>query len=487
MAKAEVARGETALHRNALSRPVSLAVQDGLITESTSFFDYGCGRSGDVRRLKRQGVSCAGWDPVHSPRTSKKPADIVNLGFVANVIDDPAERDAALREAWGLAQSLLIVSARLIWELRDVTGLKRFSDGFLTSRGTFQKPYTQEELRAWIEETIDGSPVAAAPGVFYVFRDRSEANAFLATRYRYRPSGVRAHVSKALFAEHQELLEELSEFLDERGRLPRPEEFPLTSEVIEHLGSLRRAFAVIRNVTGKERWEERRRGRTEDLQVYLALARFGGRPTLSELPPDVQYDIKDFYGTYKKACEDADGLLFAASSQECLDEACRESPVGKLTYEALYIHTSALDALPPLLRVYEGCARALTGSVEEAAILKMHRRKPQVSYLAYPRFEKDPHPALSTVLIARLGKLQIDFKDFRNSENPPILHRKETFLPSSHPLHGRFARLTKQEERHGLLDEPRLRGNKDSWNERLRTAGLTLRGHQIVRSPSGDV
>jgi len=34
------------------------------------------------------------------------------------------------------------------------------------------------------------------------------------------------------------------------------------------------------------------------------------------------------------------------------------STIGKLLPNALYVHRDALDSLEPLLRVYEGCARA---------------------------------------------------------------------------------------------------------------------------------
>jgi hypothetical protein len=66
--------------------------------------------------------------------------------------------------------------------------------------------------------------------------------------------------------------------------------------------------------------------------------------------------------------------------------------------------------------------------------------------------------------------------------NPPILHRKETFLPSDHPLHASFARLTAQEENHGLLADPATIGTRDGWHRRLAAAGFALRGHRLVRT-----
>ena len=53
-----------------------------------------------------------------------------------------------------------------------------------------------------------------------------------------------------------------------------------------------------------------------------------------------------------------DDRLFQAGDAEAVDDACRHSAVGKLLPNALYVHRGALESLDPLLRVYEGCARA---------------------------------------------------------------------------------------------------------------------------------
>jgi hypothetical protein len=67
------------------------------------------------------------------------------------------------------------------------------------------------------------------------------------------------------------------------------------------------------------------------------------------------------------------------------------------------------------------------------------------------------------------------------SANPPILHRKEALLTTDHPLHAKFARLTQQEEKHGLLDDTATIGTKEGWQARLAETGFVLRGHRLVR------
>ena len=124
-----------------------------------------------------------------------------------------------------LAKRLLIVSARLEWEARAIAG-SSFGDGVLTGSGTFQKFFSQDELREWIESTLGVQAVAAAPGVFYVFREESVAQAFLAEKFGGRSRNASARLTERLFDANRELLEQLAQFVAEHGRLPAAGELP---------------------------------------------------------------------------------------------------------------------------------------------------------------------------------------------------------------------------------------------------------------------
>jgi DNA phosphorothioation-associated putative methyltransferase len=219
--------------------------------------------------------------------------------------------------------------------------------------------------------------------------------------------------------------------------------------------------------------------------VYLALARFRKRPPFSALPQSLQRDLRAFFGAYTKACQQADELLFRAGDTTAIDEACQRSPVGKLLPDDLYVHQSAVDHLEPLLRIYEGCGRTYLGEVEGANIIKIHRRTGKLSYLIYPDFETDAHPVLVRSVKLSLRTRQLECYDYDQSANPPILHRKETFLHREHPLYDKFARLTDQEERHGLLRDTAHIGTRAGWETRLREKGFAVRGHRLVRSRVG--
>jgi DNA phosphorothioation-associated putative methyltransferase len=476
-----IPRHKTAIHRSDLSRPMKCALRDGLLGSAVTAFDYGCGHGQDVDLLQAQGVACAGWDPVFRPDAPRHEADVVNLGYVINVIEDVAERAATVKQAWHLCRRLLVVAAQVQVAGRGQAQVE-FGDGVLTGRGTFQKFYDQGELGAFLEAELEVEAIPAALGVFYVFKDQDLQQQFLANRYRRRAAAPRKRVSEVRFEEHRDLLESLLAAVAALGRLPEPDEFPGTPEVVECFGSVKRAFALVRRVTGPAEWDALSGRRREDLLVYLALARFRRRPLLSQLPATLQHDMRAFFGTYTKACREADELLFRAGDAAAIDEACQRAPVGKPLPDDLYVHRTALDSLEPLLRIYEGCGRAYLGEVEGANIIKIHRRTGKLSYLVYPDFDTDPHPVLRRSIRLCLRTRQLDCRDYTGSANPPVLHRKETFLHPDHPLYEKFARLTRQEEGRGLLGETASIGTRAGWEDRLRERGYALKGHRLVRA-----
>ena len=266
------------------------------------------------------------------------------------------------------------------------------------------------------------------------------------------------------------------------GRLSDEDECPQGPVICERLRSLNRAFALAKHVRRVSESESITKRCIEDMFVYLALGRSRRRPPISVLPLGLQRDIRAFFGSYANGCRLADELLFKAGDAAAVDEACRRSAVGKLLPNALYVHRTALDSLDPLLRVFEGCARTYLGEIEGANLIKLHRQSGKVSYLVYPDFETNPHPALRRSVKLSLRTREIASLEYGDSPNPPVLHRKESFLLPDHSLHARFARLSEQEEKHGLLSDTATIGTRDGWESRLREAGFALRGHRLLKA-----
>ena len=266
-----------------------------------------------------------------------------------------------------------------------------------------------------------------------------------------------------------------------RGRLPHQSELEESESIIQSFGSIRRGFSVLQRMLGKDDWEVVSQVHKNNVLVYLALAKFGKRTAFAKMPFDLKLDIKAFFSSYKKACALADQLLFMAGEQEAVLKAARQATVGKRLPDSLYIHKSSVELLPPLLRVYEGCARYFLGEVEAANLIKLHLLEPKVSYLSYPSFDKDPHPSLAFSLLVDFRKYKIKERDYSERANPPILHRKEEFVDEGYPGREKFAKLTRQEVKWGLYEAPGYIGTRDGWNEMLKLKGAVLKGHRLYR------
>jgi DNA phosphorothioation-associated putative methyltransferase len=487
--------GATAMKRVELSRPVRLALEAGVIREQDAVFDYGCGHGHDVEFLRELGHRADGWDPHHRPDADIKRADVVNLGYVLNVVEDPSDRVQALRDAWRLASRALVVAVRTVDEARFVSSAKEHVDGVLTGAETFQRFFRQSEARGYIDCSLEVQSIPLAPGVFVAFKDDAAEQEWLDSRATLRRrvrrlrriTEPRKTLRDEAYEQHREQLRPLEEFIAERGRLPADDEAACTTAVVEVFGSLPRAFQVIRHVADSPWWDAASEDRRNELLVRFALARLRRRPRFSALPESLQRDIKVLFGSYKAACKRADELLFSIGDPSAVKHAASASSIGKRTPEAIYAHVEAIDLLPSELRVFVGAADALIGQVPDATLVKAHLDKPRVSYLVYPDFDTDPHPALAESWVVDFRELDVRPHDYRGRENPPILHRKELFVAPDHPRFATFERLSVQEERHGLLDDAQSIGTRRAWSERLRESGWTLRGHRLVRVPGARV
>lgn len=476
-----IERHKAALVRRDVSRPVKLAMEAGLLSEETSFFDYGCGHGGDLQRLAEQGYDCAGWDPYYQPDQPLKSADIVNLGYIINVIESQAERREALIQAWNLTQQVLIVAAQVLIQDRH-EGQIAYEDGIITQRNTFQKYYEQEELKLYIDQVLQVDAIPVALGIYFVFRDPAQAESFRAARFHSRVRTPRVRQPSKKFEDYQEQLQPVMEFVTERGRLPVKGEMPEETEVLAEFGTFYQAFKVILQATRAEEWDAIADKRRNDLLVYLALAHFSHRPKLSELEPPIQNDFKRLFGSFRSACILADQMLFSIGDLGFIAKCCQHSPIGKLGQNSFSVHVNYLDTLDPRLRLYEGCANRTIGRLDGATVVKFHLNKPTISYYFYPDFDQDPHPVLQASMQIDLQDLKVIYRDYRRVRNPPILHQKHLLVAPDYPNSELFAALSQQEADWGLLDHPEKIRSVQEWEQCLRDHCAIIEGYALMGS-----
>ncbi|MSR16157.1 MAG: DNA phosphorothioation-associated putative methyltransferase, partial [Gammaproteobacteria bacterium] len=304
--KREIERHRTAIVRDRLSAPMQALARHGLLVSDRTVLDYGCGQGDDVRALQAVGISVTGWDPHYAKDVPLAPADVVNVGFVLNVIEEPRERIQAVRRAFELTRQCLSVAVMVVGK-GDTSGQRPYRDGFISERATFQKYFRQEELKEFLDRSLGTEAIAVGPGIFFVFKDKILEQRFLLDRQRRirvpLPPELRPPLDRPTLADRRmetlrPLLERLWQQMLAMGRpLVEEEVSPdLLSEIQGQMGSLRRAERLGRSLFNEQELIGAGKSRREDLLVYFGLNLFNGRTRYSTLAPELQRDIKIFFG-----------------------------------------------------------------------------------------------------------------------------------------------------------------------------------------------
>ena len=435
-------RHRTAIKRYDLSRPIKLALERGLIQKRHTLFDYGCGHGMDIEALQGLGYTINGWDPAFRPRALKTEAEIVNLGYVLNVIENPKERIEAIKGAFALTRKALLVSVMAEGQ-QTVAHTRPCGDGFLTKNNTFQKFYAPGELEHLIEATLQAEVITLSLGICIVFRDPDDAEAFEASRSRRRidwldlssqlkftsPS-AREYRRADRYELHKELFDSFWSSLLEYGRAPEPGEYDRIAEIRKAAGGLSRAVSLVVQKNGEPLWKHARKARSEDVLVYLAMTNFRKKFLRREIPLRIKNDIKAFFGDLTIAKKQAHDILLAAADPDEVSLAVEGLDFGiyDLEEEQFTFHRSFLNQLPPTLRVYVQCGALRYGDPEEADLIKIHVASGKLTFLHYDDFKK-AEPILQTRIKINLRNQFVQVFDHRAERQP--LPDKNRYLPSA--------------------------------------------------------
>lgn len=477
--KQKIHRHKTALVRREISKPVKTLLELNQLRHGESFFDYGCGHGGDVEAIGKLGHPSSGWDPVHAPDEPRETADVVNLGFVLNVIEDPAERVEALLEAWKITRRVLLVST-LIAGQEAYDDIQAFGDGVITRRDTFQKFFDPSEIQALIEDSLHTEAVPVGLGIYLVFRATADLHDFLAQRSRrfidWESLSRKLGLLRALKAKrdpydtHRELLDAYWESVLELGRMPRDEEFDRLAEVRKACGSLPRALQLFIDRFGEPTFNAARQRRKEDLLVFIAAAQLRRKIPFNQLSLRLQRDLRSFFGSYANAEEKARELMFAAGDEDELEIAVGQLDFGHLDPKEGHFtfHRSLLDELPAILRVYVECAARLYGNPREADLIKIHLHSRKLTFHYYKDFDKAPLPELLTRIKIDLKRLFVSVIDHTTGPEHQLLYFKERFLAKDHPDRPKMDRFSGKLRKLGLREETIGFGpSKEAWCSRF--------------------
>lgn len=492
-----VNRHLTALVRYRLSAPIQTLERHGYLDSAATIFDYGCGRGDDVRDLRANGILVAGWDPYYAPDSPITAADIVNLGFVINVIEDYEERREALKRAYHLSKKLLVVSTMLVNQ--NLPNGTPYNDGMVTTRGTFQKYYTQSELKQFIEVTLGREPVAVAPGIFYVFQDSDAEQSFLIRRYRstrlprltirrQTVTSRRARETEDRYAAHREFLEALWTKWQMLGRAPDETEVPDIETARTVFGSLRKALRYVASQKDLTALEQMRQRRAEDILVYLALNVFEKRQPYRQLDVTLQRDLNSFFGSYAAAKRSAKALLLSIADVEAIEQACAMAGENGLGWyapgEFLQLHSSQVERLPPVLRVYVGCAGVLYGDYRNADLIKIHIRSGKVSLMKFDDFGQ-ALPRMTERVKIKLRQQDVEYYGYDDGEYPPpFLYVKSRYMNEEVPGYPEQVEFDRNLESLRLYDFSGYGPKREDFLATLERNRYQVEGLKIIRSRS---
>ncbi|CAK0769199.1 Peptidase M15 [Gammaproteobacteria bacterium] len=503
VANSPVQRHRTALTRYGFSAPIQTLARFGFLDGSKTLFDYGCGRGDDLRGLRENGIAAIGWDPHYAADEIKRSAHLVNLGFVINVIEDPEERLAALQGAYHLTEELLVVSAMLA-NPEALRG-KPYGDGVLTARNTFQKYYTQGELRAYLAESLNEEPIPVGPGIFYIFKDQDAEQRFMLERQVNRRNLLRITQSvrsvirpekmpqrdkaQEKYDQHRHLLDVLWNLCLTLGREADRSEVANANEITAAFGSIPAALRFIKSHQPKADTllEQARRSRIDDLHVYFAQWQFERRKPYRHLENRLQKDVKAFFGDYPAALQAGRELLFAAGQPEAIAKACREAAecgVGWLEEEeeSLQLPTDLIVQLPAILRTYVSCGLRLYGDAGGADLLKVHSRSGKLTLMRFDDFVGNPLPRLIQRIKINLRTQDLEIFDYGTVYTPPYLYRKSRFINEEFPNYAEQLAFDEALDSLNLFDLSGYGPKPEAFDADLAHARWAIDHFQLVRS-----
>ncbi|HHG3222950.1 TPA: DNA phosphorothioation-associated putative methyltransferase [Vibrio parahaemolyticus] len=491
-------RHKTAIVRHELSGPMKTLAKQGYLDGRFSIFDYGCGRGDDLRELEAHGLDVLGWDPVFSPDNDKVNSDIVNLGFVLNVIEDQDERLEALLSAWELANKILVVSVMLAND-SYIAQFQPYKDGVITTRNTFQKYYAQSEFKGYLERSLQEDAIAVAPGIFYIFKDKLEEQRYLQSKYQRHhtwhqltsPQPIESKdKAKLAISQNSTLFDDFWNVCLELGRVPANDEFNRSEEVRSLIGSHKKVFGLLQEMFDTKEFENAEKRRKEDLLLYFAMGLFEKRKPYTQQPESLKRDIKALFDDYKTALNLAAELLFAIADTSLINTQCEKAhqqlPASLLNEgHSIILHRDYIDDLPLLLRVYVGAGLQMYGELdEEIDLVKIHITSGKLTLTAYDNFEHSV-PFLVERIKIKMAEQDIDFFDYVNEKRRPPLLNKHLYMPPEHENYKKQLSFDKRlatlldfeptEESHMVRAEFEVLLEKHSKEIK----GFTLRAHSL--------
>ena len=319
----------------------------------------------------------------------------------------------------------------------DASHVVPFKDGHVTSNKTFQKYYEQNEIAELLRNTLPNTPIAAAPGVFFIFKDEKTEQDYLLKRQLgiirdYDPERLvtkraeKAAIERASFEEKQRKQAQSLAKLKEAERLsktvakhtlafarkPELEELPKYFQLQLNESGLtyRKVFSAASQLFDDDDLREAIKSKKEKLLLFFAMYFFSGRPKYKQLATSLQKDIRIHFGAMSTIEKEAKDFLFSLGKESLLLEDCASvvsKNFGYMDGDKIIFKGSDIEKLPLRLRGILAVSNRISGALENDDIVKVHLSTKKVTYLGVDDFENSPLPRITkrTVVDLRVNSV----------------------------------------------------------------------------------
>lgn len=206
------------------------------------------------------------------------------------------------------------------------------------------------------------------------------------------------------------------------------------------------------------------------------------------LNASLKQDVKYFFDSLGAAQAAGAEILKAIASPSIIAEACQLAAQNGFGYysgnHSLQIHTSLVDALPAVLRVYIGAAATIYGDVRSADLVKVHVRSGKLTVLEFEDFDSSPTPLLRRRVKIHLRTQEIDVFEYAENYEPTLLLGKSNFINEEFPGYTQQAAFDEQ-ILPLCLSLPEHGPTKPQFEQLLRNERIELSGFEL--RPSGTI
>ncbi len=150
--------------------------------------------------------------------------------------------------------------------------------------------------------------------------------------------------------------------------------------------------------------------------------------------------------------------------------------------KSLQLHTSLVEQLPTLLRVYIGCGTVLYGDVTSADLIKIHIGSGKLSLMNYDDFAGKPLPRMVRRVKLNLKVQGLDVFEYQEEFTPPYLYQKSRFINEEFPCYAEQLAFDEALLALGIFDLSGYGPTLEEFHQKLELARWEVADYRLIRS-----